>query len=416
MKKLIIIIICLNLTGCSSYPMGTDSELVDNIIESVKINGIEKSIEYTDDNTGEDLIIKSDNSDYGVFAGTFNSYYTVTNLAEGQNIKTVFSFNKDFTYKTYESDGTEFIQILDVPRYYSTSTGKWIEDTYKQIEQTKWIEMGLSDFTDEPVNTKSINNYSRIKNNTFYLGKNETKKFKAAIKYTPDGREEFFIEAFGDKGAIGHLDPWAYEQNFDGLNSATLIGQDSWTKIAALGDEPEVQSTVKFGNSGKSVKLDGHSTSKRVISTIDSGTFYFTMRADTKNSGDGGFLQLRDASDGYITLIKFDDVAGTLKILAYVGSGNIEIASGLSLTTQYVIKVKFNTDTDKTTIDWKEEGGSFSSNSEVDAVTAGDCTQIRIGSDTSWVSYIDEISANDPDEGEEEEAAPSPSIFIIDEQ
>ena len=82
-----------------------------------------------------------------------------------------------------------------------------------------------------------------------------------------------------------------YPQNFDALNDATLIGQDSWAKELGSSNDNAGLVAAAYASSGKGVKSTYNSATvnlaNRVITTQNSGATTFTIKcmlANTSNS------------------------------------------------------------------------------------------------------------------------------------
>lgn len=183
---------------------------------SFNVDGQNIEVAYTDDNTDEDLIIRTNQKDYLNLGGNITIYFSVLNTSgKDQEIKTVFSFqdssgDKKFV-KNIEEYAGETITENIIPAYWehSTTGDTFIATTTQQIEKTLWQEHTLNDFNVQAVSVitrKDIKKTHSLKENTFLLAKDETKFFRARIAYTDfQGAEQIFQEVFGDKGGYGHL-------------------------------------------------------------------------------------------------------------------------------------------------------------------------------------------------------------------
>ena len=174
---------------------------------SISIDGETKDIEYTDDNTDEDLIIKSDTRDYMNWAGSITVHYSIfNNSKDDQNIKTSFSINGDIKH-IWEYDGEDIIPAYNkkIPSPVSSSS----DDITIKIPEEKitiWKELGLSDFTTKTIERKDTKDKPTDKEATVFIKSGETKFLKAEVRITGiEKEEEFYTEAFGDKGGYGHL-------------------------------------------------------------------------------------------------------------------------------------------------------------------------------------------------------------------
>ena len=259
---------------------GIDSPLPLAVLATA-IDGKQTSIEYTDDNVGEDLIIRTDKSEYMNFAGNVGFYFSIYNATkDDQNVKIAFSFNKDYQPEVWEYDGEQTYEVAEF--HPATATSSEIKEytTYRTVVETKWKELSGNDFTAKTIQRKRTADKT-LKENSAFIKSGETKFFRANVKYLTKDREEFFIEAFGDN-TYGHLDPWTYEINFNSPTYSTgdLNGQNTWTGSVNF----DVITATKYeGDQG----ADGLSTTGWTyidlpVDTV-SGTMYFAVRTDKTN-------------------------------------------------------------------------------------------------------------------------------------
>ncbi len=234
MKKLFIIILLLGLSGCSlpnlSFGGAEQDRLtkINVIVDMLSIGDIIKSIAYTDDNTGENFIIKTDNKDYYSFGGDVLVDFSITNVSViDQNANIVFSLGKNqFISKVQKFIGNT--EIVSYTKATATTTSE------KIITKTPiWEDISFSNFKVSDSSLTRKDSKGRTIDKTFQdnFKSGETKYYQAIMRI-PHGitEHEWFIEVFGINN-YGHLDPnaWTYEQKFNDLNDGGINGQDSWT-------------------------------------------------------------------------------------------------------------------------------------------------------------------------------------------
>ena len=177
---------------------------------SLSVDGETKDISYTDDNTDEDLIIKSDQMDYMNIGGSISVIFSIFNSSkDNQNITTAFSFSDGTTkyirnLSEYDGEETNIIPGFEVS--ISSTTDEVIKrpDTIETI--TKWKPLDLEPFAMLGADRKDIKTTETKDQSTFFLKSGDTKFLKAEINFTDFiDKDEWFIEAFGDKGGYGHL-------------------------------------------------------------------------------------------------------------------------------------------------------------------------------------------------------------------
>ena len=196
------------------------------IIPSIDFNGKIIEFPYTDDNTGENLIIRTDKE---VYSDSRYVYAMVENKSgKNQDINLQLFFedeSRGFSeiYKLSEDVSYE----VDVPDYktvdYDCSTVTSTETCQRQ-EQTgthkktkykdEWQPQNMSVFSNKDnadlIEAKDIKEKdkkgfiakSKVAN---HLPNNEISYFKIKIDFPPWTMNEFFIEAIGSKGGYGLL-------------------------------------------------------------------------------------------------------------------------------------------------------------------------------------------------------------------
>ena len=181
-------------------------------IPFIEVNGELIVFEYTDDNTGENLIIRTDKQTYGGWEGT-DMYLMVENISgEKQETKIKFidpeqsgflagisRLEKDVPYQITVDDYATSSYGCGYNEWTNGSTTKtWIDKICERKEiignhqETRYRDewQALEDFEDEA---------------EFALPKNKTAYFKAHIEFPHDTEGEFEILTTGDKQGWGHL-------------------------------------------------------------------------------------------------------------------------------------------------------------------------------------------------------------------
>lgn len=384
---------------------------------SLMIDGQLVEFIYTDNNTDENLIIHTTQENYMNFAGNITVYYSVlNNSGKDQTIKTVFSLKDGSGQKKYikdisEYNGEETIEKV-IPAHYKNiampiDEWVWVEETTTTEQITKWAKYNLTDFVLPAISKrKDIKNTHSLKNNEFLLQAGETKFFKAKIDYTDfKDREEFFIEAFGSLGAYGHLDPWTYEQLFNGLNDGNLTGQDSWTG----GFSNLVQTTTKF-EGAKGLKGTGGGVNNllnhRILTAGEkstAGTWYFAWRLDSgtipDTNGQGISTFWQDADNVNAILIGMHRTSsGVYKIRYYISSWNDY--KTVNLDTWYVIEIEYDGGANTYKLRVFEEGVGWDAQSGA-LSCRGTCAEIdgiewHINANANVTGEIDTLTPTDP--------------------
>ncbi len=320
-------------------------------ITSFNVNGRTIEMSYTDDNTDEDLIIRTEKEDYVNWAGSMIIYYSVYNRSNrDQNVKTVFSLNdkkgqEKYVKDIYEHAGQTITTEIISNIVYSTDTDSFLTTTSSvQKITTNWQKHNLSDFISPKIsNRKSVKKAYSLKNNDFLLKRGETKLFNAVIKYADlENKEEFFIEAFGDRGAYGHLDPFTFEDlfNSDTKSTGDLNGQDNWSGATEYDVVTDADARYE-GDQGIKVIAGA---SQRVmantsVTAANDGIMYIGMRPVTIASGERVevFIYESGSQKGNI---KFDETTGNIQINHAGVFSNV--LTSYSLDQWYIIAIDFD--------------------------------------------------------------------------
>jgi hypothetical protein len=145
---------------------------------------------------------------------------------------------------------------------------------------------------------------------------------------------------------------WEYTQNFDGLTTAVLNGQDSWTISGAGTWDPVVETSVVLEGT-KSVGMTPDNGSdrgaQRLFTAITDGIATFKIR---KTSASNGRLYVQIDNNADLVILVDFNVSGNILL-----NGNT-IGTYVANTT-YTIDVWLDCSTDKTKI--RIDGGSWSS-------------------------------------------------------
>jgi len=285
-KIITILILTLIIGGCSINNevklVAEDLRLgaIDAIPAFLSIDGVDKSIEFTDENIGEDFIIKTDSYNYYGFGGNSLVYFTITNVSKtNQNGDVAFSFSD----KKYISSIRKFVrneEVTETKLIPATATSTEQEISTK-VTKTIWEYLPIFKIDIPKITRKSVKNRITDKGFTDFFKVGETKVYIASVRI-PVGtqNDEWFIEVFGDS-SYGHLDPnlWTHEQTFNDLTNGGLTGQDSYTTLISTAGAVDVVTTGTPYEGAKHVFCDNGSAGtdqiKRNITGIESGTMYF---------------------------------------------------------------------------------------------------------------------------------------------
>jgi hypothetical protein len=164
--------------------------------DMIEFNGQAIDFGYTDDNSNENLIIKTDRASYeGVNGNTV--YFSVTNAGTTtENVK----LQAHFPNEAGDISAIERIR-LDEKSIESVETSDGAYRRPNILDKAFYRELPR----------KPVPNGLRVKKstrNTFRIAPGRTQYFKMEINYPEESKGEFYIEAEGDNEGYGLLDPW----------------------------------------------------------------------------------------------------------------------------------------------------------------------------------------------------------------
>ncbi|MCK4553436.1 DUF2341 domain-containing protein [Candidatus Parcubacteria bacterium] len=187
-------------------------EPLDNIVipKEFEFKGTKIALAWTDDNTGEDLIIQSDKKIYYGF-NSAEVYFSITNISKkDQEADISFLLQKDSHIKLKNNH----INLINP-----------CKNKLAGIDRINMIRAG------------------------------ETNYYKAALKFPPMSKGEFFIKATGNKGGYGYLDPW-YNSNWSywkkiTIASSTVATTTSNFPVLATSTDSDLRTITHGGHVGQ---------------------------------------------------------------------------------------------------------------------------------------------------------------------
>ena len=276
----------------------------------------EIKFEWTDDNKGEDLIIQSDKKSYfGINKSEI--YFSVSSLnKDAQNFNLRFLFGE-------ESAKLEKIEKINSGGI--TSELSLSENTFVKFDSMDGFSSSL--YVGDTIQPEQTNYY------------------KAVIAYNPNTKGEFYIEAKGDKGAYGLLDPW--------YNSTGLVGYWSmdgddvdWSATTAevidrsgKGNNGDVVGNTKstIGKVGQALEFDGSedyvNVGDPVDDSLDMGIADFSVSAWIKTSSSAKEYILDKRSGGYTTGGRGFSFGISTSLICGIGDGTNYLSDSTSIGT-----------------------------------------------------------------------------------
>lgn len=245
-----LIFLSIGLLNRQDKPLGEVTNPKDiDYIAPIDFNGKEIVYAYTDDNTGEDLIIATDSATYSSWDSAYVNFAIKNISASDQNIKVQFLYNggasastieeisfdvpyqvtvddrgaKDYTcdsgWQPYESEmpvpsENTFTCGKEKPRYCNSVIknictvendllGTHQETKYKDVYVPigKAVVENLKSRDVKVIDSKFVAK-EQVSN---FIEAGQTKYYRAKIIFNPKSAGEFYINAYGDMGGIGQL-------------------------------------------------------------------------------------------------------------------------------------------------------------------------------------------------------------------
>ena len=216
------ILLIFSFLNKSLNKSGPENSMANLISQAEK----EMVYQFTDDNSNESAIIRTDSASYtGV--SEIVSYFSVQNTSATQNFDIQFYFPKELK--------------AGVTKIERRSANTW-ERMELSNEATQRPEMYKE--------SKPIPDEFRVTDKfDANIGENETQHFRATIAFEEGTEGEFWIEAIGDKGSYGLLDP-----TFASVTIRGGLGGNSKVKIrgGSSGAAAETPSFIQSNGNSQS--------------------------------------------------------------------------------------------------------------------------------------------------------------------
>lgn len=351
-------------------------------IPFIEVNGQKIEFPYTDKNSKEDLIIRTDKQEYSnLFSwDNIDVYVMVENKSGiGQVTNLQFYFPNErimvnsikiikpnseyettvekFSTTTVVNSTTSKEEIIQIKtgEYKETRIGNVWQDIellkYDKKENDVWLTKG--NLKEKPkLNQKADKKVQKL------ILNEEISYFKVNIQFpqnilrTP---QEFYIETIGSEGGYGLLDPTIFEDNFNSYNDGDLNGQGSWSGDVAY----DVQGTTTC-EGAKAVQFSGVGGWKAILKTgnaLTDGVVTYAIRSTVNNQAFNGGVYLYESITGNTGNIWLRD---TGYIGIYSGGGIWTDILAYSADTWYWVQAEWRSSDKKMRARAKVVGGSWS--------------------------------------------------------
>jgi len=224
--------------------------------DSLTLDGRQVDFTYTDENSDENIIIKTDSARYQGVVST-DVYFSLTNISDrAETVDLQVHFPRD---------------AGRVGRLQRLKDGAWIDTslTDDALPGPSIIEEMLGTGIERKAVPETLTVKNSMQGPGTLLGAGKAQYFKMTITYPALSAGEFYIEAVGDGQGYGLLDPWWNSQwsykmpitvdntgNADTLTDYQLYVEiastsaDFWSHVKADGSD------IRFTNSTETTQLD----------------------------------------------------------------------------------------------------------------------------------------------------------------
>ena len=236
-----------------------EEEYIGLRVPGIEIDGQTIEFPYTDDNSNESIIIKTDKKTYNSFAGS-DVYYSVTNTSNmAEKVVLLAYFSKDQS---------------DIKNVKVRQLGEWQD---MQI-QREGLQLNSTKLAKALTKRKPIPEDFTVKGGTqFEIPAGHTAYFKSEITYPPGKDGEFWIEALGTNGGYGLLDPW-YSSSWSYRRQIDI----DFTKVASSSGLSNFPVLINITNPDiKHTTFGGKVASSSAGVTGGGGDFVFTSSDGT---------------------------------------------------------------------------------------------------------------------------------------
>ena len=336
-------------------------------IPSVIAEGEIIEFAYTDENVGEDIIIRTDQQVYNpLWAWNgFDVYVMVKNESgKTQHVSVSPFFSKDFTIESIAILDSSATTIIKEPIYEEVCEGNVASTTCRNekigekdkevmgrwnnvLSPTFFSEEDYQQFiSDNNIQVKDKGNRKAKQKFGALFVKNQTVYFKVRLKANePFSIEEFDLEIIGDKSAYGILDPTIFADDFNSYNNGDLSTQGDWS-----GD------TGFDVVAGDATNPEGASVGKQINFVNPGSTLVITKTGTARNEGKLT-IYLKSTSlteNAWIRIREGATIRLMVGLVGSIGSGIIALRDGAwqtigSFTASTWVKIEF---------EWQDTGGT----------------------------------------------------------
>lgn len=367
------------------------------------------SFPYTDNNSGEDILIYTDQQTYHpLWAWNgFDVYVAVKNKSgKSQDISFNSFFSKSFTIEsvdilnpsattskmemTYQevcnTVATTTPGLATTTQCYQKENGiieKVLLGVWNSVEQKEFVKADYDRLiSDRRIEVKQKTGDKVAGSFDDYSLEDSISYYRLRVKSNePFSQEEFDLEILGNLGGYGLLDPTIMTETFNSYTDGDLNGQGSWIATA----EYDVQGVI-VQEGTKAVKLissaGGGATMVKSGPAVGTGDIRFFVRPDIVPASESILIFLFEGGSNVQVGVRFNGTSNA--ILAVSGAS---LGSWVA-TNWYQVDIEWQTSDNTYRV--AINGGAFSGWQAGDAFTNLD--KIYILSQASITGYIDNIS------------------------
>lgn len=208
---------------------------IDTTIQPLSFNGTKISFPYTDNNSGEDLIINTDQATYSSWDSAY-VYFAIKNTSNtDQTVKIQFAYAAGAQTSKVEEFMSQVPYEVQVNDYADKETCNTVTLAGKDNQVCAKAIIGthtVTNYVDKwgPLTEKQAENLKQLDQKPlpskitardqtdYFIPSGATRYFRSKMSFVNKTNGEFFINAYGSNGSYGTLDPswyssgWAYRR------------------------------------------------------------------------------------------------------------------------------------------------------------------------------------------------------------
>lgn len=410
---LVILTVAIGITFSKPIkPLGEVTNPQDkDYIAPIDVNGTPIVYAYTDDNTGEDLIIATDSATYSSWNSAYVSFAIKNISATDQTMKIQFLYDggasaseveelvQDVPYQvTINDKGSKDYKCDSVVKNTCTVENDVIgthqETRYKDVYVpiAKGMVEDLKGLDEKVIDSKFVAK-EQVSN---FIASGQTKYYRAKLIFSPKSSGAFLINAYGDAGSFGTLDPWyssswLYRKSIT-IDETKVTGSSDLTSFPVLVDltDSNLQANAQtdaddilFTSADGTTKLD-HEIE---LYTSSTGRLTAWVRIPTLDYNDNTIIYMYYGNAGASSQQNATGVWSNYRFVYHLGDGDSTSADFYQDSTSNNIDATLWDGDSDSTQDTGKIGYGYNFAGDADYMALSDVTDPTAYTVSAWVKY-----------------------------